>query len=213
MTQIYYTTTDALRNPGVFSALERTVSPARREKIARAKRDADKRLLLGAGLLLDRALRPYGLRERDADIILGVHGKPYFAGRNDLFFSLSHSGSAVLCAVSGREIGADVQMLLSARDALMRRVLTEEESAALFALPEEERQSLFFRLWSAKESYLKYLGTGLLRDPRSLTLLRDGRLRSPEEGLSFREYALPGYAVCVCGQDPELPPELTFVAI
>ena len=213
MTQVYSMTTDALRDTGVFSALLPTLSPARREKIARAKFAADRRLLLGAGLLLDHALRPFGLRERDADLLFGAHGKPYLAGRNDLFFSLSHSGSAVLCAVSDREIGADVQIFRSARDALLRRVLAEEEYAALAALPEAERLALFFRLWSAKESCLKYYGTGLSRDPRTLPLLRDGEIRPPEENLYFREYTLPGCAACVCAPDPDLPPELTAVKI
>ena len=106
VTQIYYMITDALKTTG---ALCDSLSALRREKIARAGRDADKRLLLGAGLLLDRALRPFGLREQDAEITLGAHGKPYLAGRDDLFFSLSHSGSIALCAVSDRELGADVQ--------------------------------------------------------------------------------------------------------
>lgn len=213
MAQVYFITTDALQTAGAFDALCETLSPARREKIARARWEADKRRLLCAGLLLDRALRPYGLREREAGIILGAHGKPYLAGRNDLFFNLSHSGKIVLCAVSDQEIGADVQIIRSAGDALMRRVCPEEEYAALAALPEQERQALFFRLWTAKESYLKWRGTGLLGNPGTLTLLHSGRIVSPEDHLFFRAYALPGYAVCICGRDPVFPPEPTFVTI
>lgn len=205
MTQIYYMVTDALKTTGAFSALCDSLSARRREKIARARLDADKRLLLGAGLLLDRALRPFGLCERDAEITLGEHGKPYLAGRDDLFFSLSHSGNIALCAVSDRELGADVQAHRDVREALARRVCTESEYDALASCTEPEKKKLFLRLWTAKESYLKYLGTGLTRDPSRLTILQDGVPVPPERRLWLHEYELPTCQICICCRDSERP--------
>ncbi|MBR2366812.1 MAG: 4'-phosphopantetheinyl transferase superfamily protein [Oscillospiraceae bacterium] len=202
MTQIYYMRTDALKTTG---ALCDSLSALRREKIARAGRDADKRLLLGAGLLLDRALHPFGLREQDAEITLGAHGKPYLAGRDDLFFSLSHSGSIALCAVSDRELGADVQECRDVREELLRRVCTEAEYAALASCAQEEKKKLFLRLWTAKESYLKYLGTGLTRDPGRLAILQNGVPVPPERGLWLHEYELGTCRVCICCHDSERP--------
>lgn len=205
MTQIYYMITDALKTTGAFDTLCDSLSARRREKIARTRLDADKRLLLGAGLLLDRALRPFGLREQDAEIILREHGKPYLAGRDDLFFSLSHSGNVALCAVSDHELGADVQAHRDVREELLRRICTESEYAALASCTPAEKKKLFLRLWTAKESYLKYLGTGLTRDPSRLTILQNGVPVPPEQGLWLHEYELVACQICVCCRDSERP--------
>ncbi len=203
MTELYYMNTDAL--PAETQALAAFLSPARREKIARARRDVDKRLLLAAGLTLDFALRAHGLCEKDAAIALGEYGKPRLADRDDLHFSLSHSGSVALCAISDNELGADVEAPRAIRDALLRRVCTEEEYAALSACAPEEKETLFLRLWTAKESFLKYLGTGLTRDARSFFVLKDGAPVPPEDGLYFDEYALCGCRACVCCLDKNPP--------
>lgn len=203
MTELYYMTADAL--PADLQALCASLSPARQAKIARARRDADKRLLLAAGLVLDRALQAHGCREKDAAFTLGQYGKPYLAGRVDLYFSLSHSGAVALCAVSDRELGADVQAPRAVREELLRRVCPDAELSAFEGCFPEEKKQLFLRLWTAKESYLKCLGAGLVRDPRSFTVCKNGVLVSPEDGLYFHEYDLCGCRACVCCRDAEMP--------
>lgn len=92
----------------------------------------------------------------------GEKGKPYFQ-EIPLFFSLSHSGEYVLCAVSCREVGADIQKLQPADVwKLAKRFYSEAECLALKRCEsEEERQRLFFELWSRKEAYGKLTGTGV----------------------------------------------------
>ena len=56
--------------------LKNRLSAARQEKIERLRYEADKRLSLGAGLLLDQGLKRFGLREQTEVFGTVENGKP-----------------------------------------------------------------------------------------------------------------------------------------
>lgn len=85
-------------------------------------------------------------------------GKPYLE-ENPFYFSLSHSGGRVLCAVSESEVGADVQQIKPVKDSFARRVLCEDER--MLYKKHDNKPLCFARLWTRKESYLKYTGEGI----------------------------------------------------
>ncbi|MCL2108704.1 MAG: 4'-phosphopantetheinyl transferase superfamily protein [Oscillospiraceae bacterium] len=85
------------------------VPAARRTRIARYARPADKARCLVSGLMLRRIC---GVT-RDNQILLGENGKPYLA-TCETKFSLSHSGEFVILAVSDRELGADPEKAVGA---------------------------------------------------------------------------------------------------
>lgn len=96
----------------------------------------------------------------------GPHGKPQLSGalENRLGFNLTHSGELALVAIStSAEVGVDVERLRPMPDAvrLATRFFTPAESAALAQVPEPERASAFFRLWTRKEALLKATGIGI----------------------------------------------------
>lgn len=114
--------------------------------------------------------RPYSVTElldcgkeipnREIAYRYGEQGKPYFANL-PFYFSLSHSGSYVLCGLSMEEIGADIQQHCG-RDVgkLARRFYSRREAAVLEqAGAEQEKQ--FYRLWTRKEAYGKLTGKGI----------------------------------------------------
>lgn len=101
-------------------------------------------------------------------------GKPFLAGLPGLHFNLSHSGDYIACAFSDQEVGLDLQEHSRPHTSIVRiarRFFTAREYEAIHALPPDEsgvspdnsdcRLALFYRLWSIKEAYLKYLGCGL----------------------------------------------------
>lgn len=93
-------------------------------------------------------------------------GKPYAIGL-DVHFNISHSGNFVVCAVSERPIGIDVEQLRPIRGKLTQKVCTPEELAYIQEAPgwgEEltgESMRRFFRVWTTKEAYFKWTGTGI----------------------------------------------------
>lgn len=88
-------------------------------------------------------------------------GKPYFKHYPKIYFNLSHSGEYVCCAMGAAPVGVDIQKHVSVKEGLAKRFFTEEENRMLRALDGEERERWFFRMWSIKESYIKYTGLGM----------------------------------------------------
>ena len=215
-TKLYLASVAPLRDAACFARLLETVPPARREKVLRCRSDGAQRLLLGAGVLLRMALAAEGLTA--GDYALTPEEKPFFPDLPGFHFNLSHSGETVLCAVSDRPLGCDVEGLRPFDPALPRRFFHPEECAWLFSLPAAEQPAAFMRLWTLKESYVKALGVGLtlplcdfafsLSDGVVLTHAADS---APWRFLSFRE-GDSFFALCAPDAGPDTPilrPSLT----
>ncbi len=153
---------------------------------------------LCAGLLYACAMRRSG-EDPDAEVSFLAQGKPVLSGREDCFFSLSHSGRYVICAVGRRPLGADVQKIRPVNLSISRRFHPAEQ-AWLETLPESGRAEAFFRIWTRKEAWVKAVSA-----ERVLSLDEADVISGPA-GLHFRDYSLPGgYAASVCAEEEELP--------
>lgn len=104
--------------------------------------------------------------------VYNEHGKPYFEGRNDLFFSISHCKSAVAAVVAEEEIGIDIEEISRYKESLVKYVLSEEESLELKDDDLEHKAEKFIKIWTQKEAAFKYYGTGITHDIKDI-LKRD----------------------------------------
>ncbi|MGA7381749.1 MAG: 4'-phosphopantetheinyl transferase superfamily protein [Terriglobales bacterium] len=86
--------------------------------------------------------------------------------------SLSHRDGMAACAVamSGVEMGCDLEMVEPRSDAFVADYFTSEEQAIVARAPAADRARLLALLWSAKESALKALHEGLRLDTRCVTV-------------------------------------------
>jgi 4'-phosphopantetheinyl transferase len=84
--------------------------------------------------------------------------------------SLSHRAGRSICAVapSGEPMGCDLELVEPRCDAFVADYFAPEEQALVGRASEADRPWLLALLWSAKESALKALGTGLRLDTRSV---------------------------------------------
>jgi 4'-phosphopantetheinyl transferase len=86
--------------------------------------------------------------------------------------SLSDRAGCAICLVAngGSAVGCDVEIVEPRSDAFVRDYLTEAERLLVGAAgPDRHRAANL--IWSAKESALKVLGTGLRRDTRSVEVV------------------------------------------
>ena len=198
MTRLYRTETGAAPLP---ESLAETLPRWRRERLCAVKNPTARRESLCAGLLLSHVLRLHGL-DPDEPVTVLPAGKPVFAGREDVFFSLSHSGGQVLCALSDRPVGADVQQVREAR-LTVARWFHPEERRWLDSLPAEERQAGLFRLWTRKEAWVKAVSA------ERMMSLSEADVIHGLPGLYFRDYAIfGGCAAAICGADFAQPDKI-----
>ena len=116
------------------------------------------RIILGRYLNLD----PTQLNFTQSD-----RGKPYLTddcNPLNLQFNLSHSENMAIVGISrDRRIGVDLEKMRSMENAeqLAQRFFCASEYYLLTQAIPEERDQLFFQLWTAKEAYLKATGEGI----------------------------------------------------
>lgn len=101
----------------------------------------------------------------EEDLCRTADGKPFFINHRDIHFSLSHSGDYIACSFSDRETGLDLQENKEPHTSALRiakRFFAPLEYENLLSVQDPAEQlSLFYRLWTIKESYLKFIGCGL----------------------------------------------------
>lgn len=126
----------------------------RRGRIRRLRVPLKRAQCVAAGLLLTHVLGENGVAPT---LTYGENGKPCLSDRPDTYFSITHSDKWVFLAVADCEIGIDAQMPRRVCPRLAARSTSPEELAWV----KEDTEPHFTRLWTMKEAYLKYTGTGL----------------------------------------------------
>lgn len=123
-------------------------------------------------------------------------GKPYFPQYPQIQFNISHCRSCVACAVGSRPLGIDVERRFPWKEPLAKRICTPGEWEQLQALTDGEKEQRLQLLWSRKESYLKYTGTGIRVNLKELSVWtpEDTRCR-------FYEWQRERYTLTVCTEE------------
>ena len=134
--------------------------PAQRQKkCAGYRRQSDKKACLLSYLFLEEGLMEHYGMTGVPSFVCNRHGKPYLRDEPHIFFSFSHSGNAVGCALADFEVGLDIQQVRPLNMGVARRVCSEEELRQIEASEDSER--LFCRFWTQRESCAKALGVGV----------------------------------------------------
>jgi 4'-phosphopantetheinyl transferase len=123
-----------------------------------ARRTWLRRLLahyLGCGPLeIEFTYGPDGKPEISSDLVRGI----------PLRFSSSHSGDWLLIAVTlETDIGVDIERIDAQRDyeSIAAESLSSGELAAFKVLAEDEKPSVFVKVWTQKEAFVKAIGKGI----------------------------------------------------
>ena len=199
--RLYLLDTDELDDKDLFAFWYNRMPAYRRKKTDAYRLERDKKLSLAAGILILSGAAENGADS--CDIYFGDNGKPYFSGRDDLFFNVSHSGKYCVCAFSDREVGVDIELIRSFEDSLARFVFSEDEiklaRSEMFSSADEGMT----RLWTVKESAMKYLGTGLSLEPKKIST--DGFSVSAEgvkgtDRMKLTYYSFGEYLCTVCSE-------------
>lgn len=153
-----------------------SLTDSRRKRIDRFKRPDDRlRSLLGEYLVKKLLKSKYGIE--NAVIECAENGRPFLKA-SKLFISISHSDEIVVCAVSDRAVGIDVERLKPIKAGLIDRVCTDAEKIYVLngakmgtdEVTDEGIITRFYEIWTGKEAYFKAKGTGIT-DFKSVNVL------------------------------------------
>ena len=129
----------------------------------------------------------------------GGQGKPFVEGGP--CFSISHSRGDIAVAVSQKEIGLDMEQVRPYHEKLPPRIFSREE-LQWFAERGETRID-FFTLWTLKESYYKFLGSGLPGFPNGTIFEKTDRWKLQGNELCFSVLQENNLLLTVCSQEQD----------
>lgn len=157
-------------NEGEYRKWYALMNQSKKERVDGFRFDEDKKRTVFSEMLARLALAQKAACPPES-IVFSTHanGKPYALGL-DLEFNVSHCSRWVACVVSDKPVGIDLEEISPIPTRLVRYVCTDQEYA--FVLGGNEAQVVdtltnrgaverFFRVWTAKEAFVKYSGKGL----------------------------------------------------
>lgn len=104
----------------------------------------------GAGVSAKKSALPLPVFEKDGS------GVPMPS--EGVFWSISHKPDVVAGVVSNENVGIDVEMIRPVSDQLFNRIVSRDEHALFL---QQEKDRVFFRIFTAKEAVLKATGDGI----------------------------------------------------
>jgi 4'-phosphopantetheinyl transferase len=132
-----------------------------------------------------RAIASYWDLAHDPRVLSSIEVRPAPSGAPEVFWrgkpagisiSLSHRSGTSVCALAAVAValGCDIESIEPHSDAFISDYFTPEEQALVFQVPDQQRWTVVSLIWSAKESALKALQTGLRLDTRTLRVVPEG---------------------------------------
>ena len=119
---------------------------------------------------MDGLREEYGLTEPPV-FDYSSEGKPFVAAHPDIHFSLSHSGTVALCAISDQPVGADVEEPRKISSSLIAYTMNDREQEQINASADPAMRFLYF--WTRKEAVLKLTGEGIRNDVKEVLAEED----------------------------------------
>lgn len=154
MLKIYYANIELVKDQLEFDKWYEKMDAQRQDKICCCQHEADKQRSLLAGVLLKMG------KEKERFV-------------EQFFYSISHSGSYVICVISNRRVGIDIEnkfrsvfldSSVERLDRIAKKCLTANEKIDYCLCEDNEKADIMMKFWTRKESYSKAVGKGLALD-------------------------------------------------
>lgn len=165
MSEVYILTIESFDSEKNF-LLKSLLSPERRERLSRYLRKEDAYRCLMGGLLVRYVLtEKYRIANEELEFGTEEKGKPYLQKPGGACFNISHSdhlvGAVFDTEVCGMDVECDNSITIESLSQIAKYFHPREREFIDGAADDGEKKDRFCRLWTLKEAYLKYLGTGL----------------------------------------------------
>ncbi len=173
------------------SELMELVSPEKKDKLLKLKFDIDRKLSLYSELLVRyHACRELNILNKDIVFAKNKNGKPFLLNYPKFHFNISHTRNAIVVAFLNSEIGIDIESIKPLDLKIAKRFFTSSEYN--YVISHDNPNYAFYEIWTKKEAYIKYIGSGLSTPLRSFDVTY-GELRS-----ILHTYTIKKYIISIC---------------
>lgn len=158
--EIYLVKSNRPIDENIFQCVLKFAQTEKQERILKQKikQNADN-MLIGEILAKTIIKKTFGIDIAKQEFAYTEYGKPYLINYPDVHFNISHSVEYVVCAVSDKPVGIDIQKIGEYNSDVAKRVCNEKELVQIEN--SLDKASEFTKLWTQKEAVLKMYGTGI----------------------------------------------------
>lgn len=127
------------------------------------------------------------------EFTINSYGKIYL-NNNNLYFNLSHSNDYYAFAISKEEVGIDIEKVRDDVNIdLIKRISNSKDEI-----------KDVIKMWTIKESYLKYLGTGINTNLKDILINKNSVSRNGEMLASYYNFKITNelniYEITLCAK-------------
>lgn len=197
------------------------MSEEKRARIGRFRIHDDKlRSLFGEVIVKNELSKNLNCRIEDLEFEKNKYGKLKLKGNDNIHFNISHSGDYVIVGISDTEIGVDIEIYKDAKHEIIdlaKRYYTKEEYDWILSFDEKDRIEAFYKIWTLKESYIKFEGKGLsislssfgfIIENEDICLKKENKLFSE---IKFKNYDVENaYKMSVCYKEKDKCSKITI---
>ena len=140
------------------------ICPERVAKIKNFPKHKQFSSLMAFWLLLYSLKIDFNLKNRPT--LFKINNKPHFKQLKNLFFNLSHTENAAVCAVSNTEIGIDIEKIRPINLKLSEKICCKLELNEF--LHKQNKTEFLIKLWTLKESYVKMCASSIFLNLKTL---------------------------------------------
>jgi 4'-phosphopantetheinyl transferase len=144
--------------------LQQTLSSDEIARVLRFRAEEGRDLFIVGRGILRKILSRYASKPAEKLVFrYGSKGKPYLLDHSDPQFNLGHSGGLAVYAISGKELGVDIETVKPSADwrKISERFFSPREVEELERLYPTQQLRGFFSCWARKEAYIKAIGEGI----------------------------------------------------
>lgn len=131
------------------------------------------------------------LNMKNYNICKNIYGKPYFTDE-EIFFSISYCDDLMACIFYDSEIGIDIERIRDYNETLEDKVFNKFEER------KEEKRKTFWEYWTIKESFLKYIGTGIKDELTKIRVYKNGKVIEKNNCAYYKMKKYNNYLISIC---------------
>lgn len=130
--------------------------------------DIDKKLSLLSDLFVRSiACKVLNLKNNDLVFSKDKYGNPSLQGFPKFQYNVSHTKNAIVVGFSNYPLGVDIEKILKSEQLVAERSFCPNEIRYMQSHPDKQ-DNLFYKIWTQKEAYLKYIGKGITVPMKSI---------------------------------------------
>lgn len=123
------------------------------------------------------------------------YGKPYIEN-NEFYFNKSYSCDLGVLTIENKECGIDIEKIKEYSDVMAKRIFSVDEYN--YVNSKKNINYYFTLLWTLKEAYLKYIGTGINIKLGSISFVKNNKLLLKNFDCKFKVIKVDNYVISIC---------------